>query len=424
LQFENDTTSSLRDRAINAFVDYIDLTATFVMRMLGAVGRFILHSVFVRGIEWNILRPDATLYGQKNSKFWHGFTISLLAHILFALAFYLPMMLRGCDYYYLPAGGGGGSMAGGSRQQEIIRIIKKKKQKQVKFVTNKFSPIKFTVPKIDDAAREKVDEKLEEFSNLQYKAGAEGHGEGTENGDGPGSGMLGRGSGDGAGFGVGRGNGVVRWIRLKYDGGNWDSNMGKGADYNLLLEVHVRTAAGSSRGWKVADKSEYKEIDGLNSFPKYASPPIVYITGAKDLNTSSREDATLRRYLVDRHGMIFADASSPGWAQHFRRLMSRVLPDVKPVEIPLDDEIFQAPYHLRSFPFTSPHERPTVPWGWKVQGRWVAFLHPGDIGDAWKDGHSGIEPSVVEGSYRLGLNVLYYSMNKYAAWLEENKVHQ
>ena len=41
--------------------------------------------------------------------------------------------------------------------------------------------------------------------------------------------------------------------------------------------------------------------------------------------------------------------------------------------------------------------------------------HPGDINDAWKDGHSGASEAVAEQAFKLGINVMYYAFNAYYA---------
>jgi hypothetical protein len=51
--------------------------------------------------------------------------------------------------------------------------------------------------------------------------------------------------------------------------------------------------------------------------------------------------------------------------------------------------------------------------GIKHQGRWVVFYHPGDINDAWKTGHSGMDPELVKGAYEMGVNIVYYAFTRY-----------
>ena len=54
---------------------------------------------------------------------------------------------------------------------------------------------------------------------------------------------------------------------------------------------------------------------------------------------------------------------------------------------------------------------------WSADGRWLVYYHPGDIGDAWADGHAGVKPEITEFCYQLGVNVIYYAHAEYAKWL-------
>jgi len=49
-----------------------------------------------------------------------------------------------------------------------------------------------------------------------------------------------------------------------------------------------------------------------------------------------------------------------------------------------------------------------APLGWKVDGRWVAYYHPGALTDAWRDDHAGIKKDVYESCYLLGINIIFY----------------
>ena len=55
--------------------------------------------------------------------------------------------------------------------------------------------------------------------------------------------------------------------------------------------------------------------------------------------------------------------------------------------------------------------------GWSMDGRWLVYYHPGDISDAWADGHSGVSPEIYNSCYQLGANVINYGHVEYAKWL-------
>ena len=48
----------------------------------------------------------------------------------------------------------------------------------------------------------------------------------------------------------------------------------------------------------------------------------------------------------------------------------------------------------------------------------MAYYHPGDIGDAWADGHAGVRRPIWEYCYQLGTNVIFYAHSQYNRWLD------
>ncbi len=288
--------------------------------------------------------------------------------------------IRGCsEIYEMPAGGG-------KANAQIAQAVKIQKVIKKKFVINPFSAIIFNPPPIDD-----VKLQLTEITKHAYKVGF--------------------GDGDGAGFAGGTNQGKVRFIRLEYSGGDWNQDFGVGADLNMLVEYGVRTSQ------KINEETESRTIAQLDAFPIGKSPPMMYLTGQKNIGLSKSEIKTLREYLLDKHGMLFGDN---GGSQHFHNqffaMMRQVLPNVEPVRVPLDDVIHRVPYPLPFLPIVAPHGGKDA-WGWNVDGRWVCYYHPGDIGDAWSDGHSNVPTVVWESCYQLGTNVIFYAHAEYSKWL-------
>ena len=329
---------------------------------------------------WNPLNVGAWYYGRGSQKL----NQSLAALSSYALAFCLLAIifsqLRGCqEVYELPAGGG--------VQQTIAQTVQVQKKIKKKFVINPFSSIIFNPPPIDE-----VKLQLTEATSHRY--------------------TIGQGQGTGAGFSGGVGRGKVRFIRLEYSGGDWDQDFGVGADVNMLVEYGVRT------GQAVAERTESRTIAQLGNFVSGKSPPLVYLTGQRNITVSKSEARILREYLLDKHGMLFADN---GGSYHFHNqlfaMMRQVLSDVEPVRVPLDDVIHRVPYAIPFLPYVAPHGGKDA-WGWKVDGRWVCYYHPGDIGDAWTDDHSGVKPEIWEACYQLGTNIIFYAHAEYNRWLE------
>ena len=338
------------------------------------------HEQAARRRFWNPLDPRAWYYGRGSRKLKQ----SMLASVTYGVAFWLSVIIlsqiRGCrpHDYELPAGGG--------QQKTVAQSVKIQKVIRRKYVVNPYSSIKFNVPPIDD-----VKLQLQEATAHQYVVG---YGEGT-----------------GAGFAGGSQRGKVRLIRLEYDGGDWDLNFGIGGDSNMLLEYGLLTQQ------KVGDKTEAIRIAQLAGFPRDKSPPLVFLTGQGSLSVSNSEVKVLREYLIDKHGLLFASSGSQHFHNQFLALMNRVLPDVRAVPVPMDDSIHRIPFAIPSFPYVVPHGG-REPLGWSADGRWLVYYHPGDISDAWADGHSGVSSEIYNGCYQLGANVINYGHVEYAKWLQ------
>jgi len=328
---------------------------------------------------WDPFSPQAWYYGRHGAKLHQSLFVLAGYSVAFFALFLLAGQLGGCrEIYELPAGGG--------QEQTIAQTVKIQKVIKKKFVINPYSSIIFKPPPIDD-----VKLQLMEVTAHKY--------------------TVGQGQGDGAGFSGGTGRGKIRFIRLEYSGGDWDQDFGIGADLNMLIQYGVRT------GQQVAEETESRTIPQLANFPIGKSPPLLYLTGQKSITLSKSEIKTLREYLLDKYGMLLIDngGSSTFHSQAFG-MMRQVVPEIEPVKIPLDDVIHRVPYQIPFLPYVAPHGGRDA-WGWKLNGRWIAYYHPGDIGDAWSDGHSGVKTEVWEACYQLGVNVIFYAHAEYNKWL-------
>ena len=191
-----------------------------------------------------------------------------------------------------------------------------------------------------------------------------------------------------------------------------------GADLNLLIEYNVRTRH------KVAKKTESRRIVQLANFPKGKSPPMVYMTGQRNIHVNNKEIEILREYLLEKNGMLFGDnGGSRHWHGQFFNLMKRVLPKVRPVRVPLDHDVHQIPFVIPYLPYVAPHGGKDA-YGWVVDSRLVAYYHPGDIGDAWADGHAGVSAEIAELCYQLGTNIIFYAHSEYNKFLDRENLNK
>lgn len=304
---------------------------------------------------------------------------------LFLLAIFGPFLIFCWGWeepYGLPKG------AGQTPQQMVVKKVKPKK-KPKKLTVNPWSPYILTRMNIDDVVTLK---ELEEETRDTYEANHM---------------AMGAGKGKKGGWPNGIEDSAIRFIRLKYRGGDWDQDMGKGSDYNLLIKFHEWT------GFKIARDTEHREIQRLKFFPKKRSPPFVFLTGMRGINLSESEVKILRDYCLKEGGMLFIDNGGGYFGSSVRQMLRRVFPGKPLVDISNDDEIFQRPY---VFPDGAPpfwHHDGSRALGIRDEGRWVVFYHPGDINDAWKDGHSGATDEVADQAYKLGVNIMYYAFTQY-----------
>ena len=333
-------------------------------------------------IIWDPRQLVAWYFGSKNNKLRQSIFTLLTYTCLFGTMAFILTRLSGCSVYESPIGGG--------EEKQLKQLVKIQKVINKKYVINPYSSVLFNPPPIDD-----VKLQVLEVTEHLYK--------------------IGQGKGDGAGFSAGTTRGKVRFIRLKYNGGDWEQDMSRGSDLNLLTEYGVRT------GHPVSDRPEPMEIGRLKSFPARKSPPMVYMTGQQKITLSAKEIKIMRSYLLEHHGMLFGDnGGSSGWEGQFVSMMQKILPRIEPISVYLDHTIHRIPYPLPRLPIVAPHGRSNA-LGWVVDGRLVAYYHPGDIGDAWADGHSGVSREVWESSYQLGVNIIYYAHAEYNKWLESTK---
>lgn len=327
---------------------------------------------------WNPFDPEAWYYGHKSPRLNQSLSGFVSYCATFLLVCVILSQLRGCTQYYdLPAGGG--------EQRTVAQVVKIQKIIRKRFVVNPYSAILFNAPEIDEVKLE-----LEEKTAHQYK--------------------IGYGEGEGAGFAGGTSKGVVGFFRLEYSGGDWNQDFGIGGDMNMLIKYTELTSQKIAKRTKALTPSQLANFDGIRC------PPLIYITGQKSISLSNKDVKILTEYLLDKHGMLFGDN---GGSRHFHNqfisMMQKILPDVRPVRIPVDDKIHRVPFTIPSVPYVAPHGG-TEALGWFKDGRWMCYYHPGDIGDAWADGHAGVSAEIWNTCYRLGVNIINYAHAEHAKW--------
>ncbi len=329
---------------------------------------------------WNPFRENAVYWRGKHGRLTRFVSGSFLIHALILLSTTMGSLLPGCKKTYDLVKGSGKPNAMIKQMKVEVRKVQRKK-----VLVNPNSPIVFETPPL-----ELTPLNLKEVTANEYK--------------------IGQGEGDGpAGYAAGRDGARFSFVRVRYEGGNWDFNLRNGADENITKEFGRRSKMPVST---IPKDSTFLE---LGNYVKGKAPPVVFMCGSYPFRFDAREVKAVRQYLVDNHGMIFADNGGNQFHATFLRFMQQVLPEVAAVQVPDDDPIYQAPYPLPGCPPLWAHSGSKA-LGWKKDGRWLAYYHQGSLSDAWKDTHGGTSAESAEMAYQLGVNILAQSMASYSEW--------
>ena len=343
---------------------------------------------------WNPLDPASKLYGRTSQRLRQSFATLAAYSLLFMLVYFIAHLRFGSggEEYSddLPAGGGTDSPQ--AMSVKVQKVVRKR------YVVNPYSSILFAAPPPID----NVQVNLEAETSNRYQVGQ-------------GDGGFGQGDGEGGGFGSGTGKGKVNFYRLRHSDRGWNKNFGVGGDYNLLLEFTIRYP--KMKG-KIGEETTSIDCDQLARFKENAPPYLVYI-GGNSFAPTAQEKKHLKQYVMERHGMILGDSLGPGFHGGFIAAMNEIT-GVQGVPIPRDDPIHKYPFALPQLPIVVAHGGST-PYGWRVDGRWAVYWHPGSLSDAWRDDRAGIRKEIAAQCYELGLNIMAYAMKEQDKWRLSNK---
>ena len=339
---------------------------------------------------WNPLDPAARYYGRTSQRLRQTFTLLAAYSLLFMLVYMLAHMKFGSDeetVFDLPPGGGNDSPQ--AMSVKVQKVIRKK------YVINPYSSIVFAAP----PPIENIDVKLTEDTANRYQVGQ-------------GDGGLGEGDGEGGGFGSGKGSGKIRFIRMQHSDRNWNKNFNFEGDRNLLTEFVVRFPRMKD---KAAEDSEAMDFVALGNHKATAAPAFVYIGGTATFAPTAADKRILKQYLTERHGMILGDClGNGGFNGNFVAVMDEIT-GTKAVDIPRDDDIHKRPFEVPQLPIVVAHAGTTAR-GWKIDGRWAVYYHPGALSDAWRDDRAGIKKPIADQCYQLGINIINYAYKEANKW--------
>jgi len=189
--------------------------------------------------------------------------------------------------------------------------------------------------------------------------------------------------------------------RLKYFGGG-DWYWGNSSLPNLIDFIKHHTSI------PVADEEVRVTLEDDRLF----NYPFLYITGHGPIKLSDSEAEKLNRYLT-AGGFVFCN-DTYGLRESFFISMRKVLPDVDPVELPFNHDLFSCYYNFpNGLPKIHKHDgNPPQAFGWFVEGRLAAlFAYESDIGDGWEEPQVHNDPEEKrEQALRMGVNIVVYAL--------------
>ena len=330
-----------------------------------------------------------------------GITFGLIIHLLLILLPLLWQNLAGQQRAYaLPKGSGTASVGGGEEEGFGSAHQETAQENRKKFAVNPHSSIIFFTPDIDSES------KVLEMTRLGPAAyAATGGKDDGEWGGGAG--------GRWAKAAAPRAVGPRVWKGPRSGFSASVPRRKLGLPPGLVADFNMIRAFAEITGFQVESFTENIPIDALKRFPKHHAPPFVYITGTRGLELSAAEAKILRWYLLDEGGMLFADSGSRMFNNAFRAALRQACPELGWTDIPNDDVIYQQPFEFPNGVLPLFHHSGERGLGLKYEGRWIAFYHPGDLGDAWRNDHAGMHDAIALRAFKLGVNIMNYAFNAY-----------
>jgi hypothetical protein len=196
------------------------------------------------------------------------------------------------------------------------------------------------------------------------------------------------------------------------------------ADLNLSYRLFQVTS------WKIRPGFNCADIT-TSEMEKY---PFVYLAAAGRLVLTDQEAADLRHYLLNGGFMMVDDFWGDDQWDHFYGQMKRVFPEREPVELTLDDRIFQTVYPFKQepqipsvgsyqqtgqsfdpyWPFINKDHSPHYYAIYDDKHRMMAVIcHNNHYGDGWE--HESEDQGYFNRfsepmGYPMFINILYYAM--------------
>ncbi|MCB1120462.1 MAG: DUF4159 domain-containing protein, partial [Verrucomicrobiae bacterium] len=222
---------------------------------------------------------------------------------------------------------------------------------------------------------------------------------------------------------------VFTFVRIEYDSygsfgwwSRWDNDFPDG-DWNFSFRLHQMTSL------QVEPESKVFRLTD----PELVNYPFVYMAGVGKIILSEEEQTAFRKYLLNGGFVMMDDFWAVESIANVKMEMSKVLPDIEPVELTIDHPIFHNVFDLKKLPqvvdirtwregdmfehrhgYSGGDEAPHF-WAYHdSNGRMIALLcHNNDLGDGWEregENHEYFLRFSEKMSYPMGINVITYAL--------------
>ncbi|OBQ54225.1 DUF4159 domain-containing protein [Tamlana sp. s12] len=186
---------------------------------------------------------------------------------------------------------------------------------------------------------------------------------------------------------------------LKYKGGgDWYGNPTALPNLIAFCNQQIHT--------KINPKPQTVETGSLDIF-QY---PFLHMTGHGNVFFDEADAENLRNYLLSG-GFLHID-DNYGMQPYITKELKKVFPDKDLIEIPLNHEIFLAPYKFpNGLPKIHEHDgqRPQAFGLFQDDRLILLFTYESDLGDGWEDEEVHNDPlEVREKALKMGANIIKY----------------
>jgi hypothetical protein len=222
---------------------------------------------------------------------------------------------------------------------------------------------------------------------------------------------------------------VFTFVRIQYDSygsfgwwSRWDNDFPDG-DWNFSFRLQEMTSLAVSPESRVMRLSD----------PELVNYPFIYMAGVGKIVLSEEEKTGMRNYLLNGGFVMMDDFWSPESIDNVMMEMHGVFPDIEPVELTIDHQIFHNVYDLKELPqvvdirtwgegYLYEHRHGNsggdeAPHFWAYfdhRGRIMALLcHNNDLGDGWEregENHEYFLRFSEKMSYPMGINIITYAL--------------